>query len=136
MMRALLLLFIAALAGVGPALAERSAAAEGAPSAEPDRAARLRCAAAFMIIRDEQQRGVKPVVAYPAMEPRGRQYFEQVMADEARERNLDSAGSRALANAQVEQLQMGSIQASDPAKYVDGIMQPCLRLLDAKFPPR
>jgi hypothetical protein len=104
--------------------------------AEPDRAARLRCAAAFMIIHEEQQRGAKSVNTYPAMEPRGRQYFEDVIDGEMGERQLDRTAMMAVAKKEIEQLQMGAMEAKDPAKYVDGIMQPCLRMLDARFPPQ
>jgi hypothetical protein len=107
-----------------------------AAQAEPDRATRLRCAAAFMIIGNEQSRGIPSAKAYPAMEPRGRYYFESVMGAEAQERNLDKDGYRALAKEQVESLQMESIKASDPAKFVKGLMKLCLPILDAKFPPQ
>ena len=107
-----------------------------AAQAEPDRATQLRCAAAFMIIGNEQSRGIPSAKAYPAMEPRGRYFFESVMGSEAQERNLDKDGYRALAKKQVEAVQMESIAATDPAKFVKGLMQLCLPILDAKFPPQ
>lgn len=132
---------LAALMALGstalaPAAAQRAITPQNrAASAEPNSATRLRCAAAFMLVLNDQQRGVKTATSYPAMEPRGRRYFEYVMGAEMLDRNLDRDAGMALAKEQIERLQKEAIEARDPAKFVDGIMQPCLRILDAKFPP-
>ena len=128
---------LAALMALGstalvPAAAQRAITPQNrAASAEPNNATRLRCAAAFMLVLNDQQRGVKTATSYPAMEPRGRRYFEYVMGAEM----LDRDAGMALAKEQIEKLQKEAIEAKNPAKFVDGIMQPCLRILDAKFPP-
>ena len=130
------LVTIAALAAVGavPVGAQRSLPPVSSRPAEPDRATKLRCGAAFMITLNEQQRGIAAAKRYPTMDPRGRSYFEYVMAGEMQERKLDKAGYAALAKEQIEVLQKEAIEASDPAKFVDGVMQTCLPILNAKFP--
>jgi hypothetical protein len=134
-MKALVTFAILAAVGSVPVAAQRSLPPVSSRPAEPDRATKLRCGAAFMIVLDEQQRGIAAMKRFPAMEPRGRRYFEYVMAGEMQERKLDKAGYMALAKEQIEALQKEAIEASDASKFVDGVMQKCLPILDAKFPP-
>lgn len=107
-----------------------------ATPAEPDGATKLRCAAAFMITRDEQARGIDAMKACPAMEPRGRLYYEYVVTGEMIDRLIDHRAAAALVEQQTEQLQKEAIDSADPAEFVDGVMKKCLPILDAKFPPQ
>jgi hypothetical protein len=116
-------------------LAVQAAAAPVAPPALTE-AQRddLTCAAAFAIIASEQARGVTSALAYPTMVSRGRTYFvktaERIVTETA---SSDEAVGAALTGI-VQQLQAEAAQSNDPAGVVDGVMDPCLKKLDATVP--
>ncbi len=95
----------------------------------------LRCSAVFGIIANEQARGIKSALAWPALGTRGREFFVQTTAALMDATGATQAQVQALFKARVEELQMGSMQAKNPAAYVRGVMQPCLSLLDQAIPP-
>ncbi|MGH6785527.1 MAG: hypothetical protein ACREBO_01750 [Novosphingobium sp.] len=95
----------------------------------------LRCAAAFGIVANEQQRGIAAARAdYPPLGARGREFFVQVGARLMDEEKLDRPAMQARFKAEVEALQAESMSAADPRASVAAIMGPCLKLLDASVP--
>lgn len=100
-----------------------------------DLATSLRCAAAFGIVANEQQRGIGPALAdYPPLGLRGREFFVQIGARLMDEQRLDRAAMQARFKAEVEALQTQTLASPDPRAAVAAIMAPCLKLLDATIP--
>lgn len=121
------LVALAVLAALGAA----PAVAQEAPRFTLEHRMLLRCSAAFAIVAGEQQRGVATALAYPPLAERGREYFVRssvrLMDDLAITREQVEASLRG----EVEALQKASAEASEPAGYLDGVMQPCLSALEA-----
>lgn len=92
--------------------------------------AQLRCAATFAIVASEQARGVPSALAYPAMDPLGREFFVRVMAARMDNAGLDRAGVQVLAQDAVEQVQGATAAAPDPAAFVRAEMDRCLPMLE------
>lgn len=118
-----------ALLHAAPAMAQDVAAP--LPQLNSDQQVLLRCSAAFGIIASEQARGVESAKAYPALGERGREYFVRAGARLIDELGLTDEQVRALVGQEVQSLQTQSAAASDPAAFVDSIMQPCLVSLEA-----
>ena len=74
---------------------------------------------------------VESAKAYPALGERGREYFVRAGARLIDELGLTDEQVRALVGQEVQSLQTQSAAASDPAAFVDSIMQPCLVSLEA-----
>lgn len=95
----------------------------------------IRCAAAFAIIAGQQERGVASALAYPGMEPRGREFFidlgAALVADTGRSKEM----VRALLVEQVVAFQDAAKRSKDPDSTIDAVMTPCLMRLDAEVPP-
>lgn len=94
----------------------------------------MRCSAAFGIIAGEQKRGVASALKYPPLDPRGREFFVQAAARLMEEQKLTREAMQQRFKAEVNKLQGQAIAASDPDAYVRGVMDPCLKLLDATVP--
>ena len=90
----------------------------------------LRCSAAFAIIAAGQQRGVASALAYPPLAERGREYFVRASVRLMDELALSREQVEASLRAEVEGLQKASSEATDPAAFVDSVMQPCLSALE------
>ena len=113
------------------ALVAAPAAAQGGPSLSLEQKMLLRCSAAFAIIANEQARGVESQLTYPPLGERGKEFAVRTGARLMDELQLSREEYQALFKTEVETLQEGSMQAADSAKYVDGVMQPCLSALEA-----
>ena len=113
------------------ALIAAPAAAQDGPSLSLEQKMLLRCSAAFAIIADEQRRGVQSQLTYPPLGERGKEFAVRTGARLMDELHLSREQYQALFKGEVEALQEGSIEADDPARYVDGVMRPCLSVLDA-----
>ena len=107
------------------------AVAQGQPALSLEQKMHLRCSAAFAIVADEQKRGVRSVSTYPPLGERGREFAVRAGARLMDELKLSREQYQAMFRAEVESLQKGSVEARDPAVYVDSVMQPCLSALDA-----
>lgn len=91
----------------------------------------LRCSAAFAMIAGEQERGLARALAYPPLAQRGKEFFVQAGARLMDERLLSREQIEAEVRAEVERLLAGAAEADDRARFVDGVMQPCLSALEA-----
>lgn len=108
------------------------AAQEPAPTPPTlEQAMLLRCSAAFAVVAGEQQRGVPRAQAYPALAERGREFFVRAGARLMDERKLSREQIEAAVRTEATALQDGAARASDPDKYLDDVMRPCLVVLDA-----
>jgi len=123
-MKVVPLLFAAALLAV-------PAAAQEPPPFTLEHRMLLRCSAAFAIVAGEQQREVASARAYPPLAERGREYFVRASVRLMDELQLTREQVEASLRVAVEGLQKASTEASDPALYVDSVMQPCLSALEA-----
>jgi len=126
------LLLAGALAACLPAVAA-SAESEAAPppALTLEQKTLLRCSGAFAIIAHEQAQGVQSALAWPALGERGREYFVQSAAQLMDELGLTEQQVDDLLRQEAKRLQDESAQAVDPQAFVNGLMQPCLMLLDA-----
>jgi hypothetical protein len=123
-MKTVLLTFAAALVAA-------PGAAQGPPPFTLEHRLLLRCSAAFAIVAAEQQRGAASALAYPPLSERGREYFVRSSVRLMDDLQLPRERVEASLRAEVEALQRTSAEASDPAAYLDGVMQPCLSALEA-----
>lgn len=83
----------------------------------------VRCAAAFALVSYEQANGGPAAEKWPAIDPRGREYFVRTMARVMDETGMDREATAELARLEAQRL----IEANE----VDAVMPACLALLDA-----
>ena len=105
-------------------------AAQYAPLLSLEQQMLLRCSAAFGIIANEQERGVKSTNTYPPLGERGKEFAVRSGARLMDELKLSREQYAAMFRSEVERLQGASIEAADSAAYVDSVMRPCLAFLD------
>ena len=125
MIRTPLLLAAAVLAG--PVLAQQPEPA----ALTLEQTMLLRCSAMFAIVAGEQQRGVSRALAYPPLAERGQEFFVRAGARLMDERHLSREQLEAAMRTEAAELLQGSARSPEPARFVDGVMQPCLAALDA-----
>ena len=102
-----------------------------APAAQPVQGARLsieaqaglRCSAAFALVAYDQERGVASAQQWPAIDPRGREYFVRTMAKLMDETGIDREAAAELVRLEAQRL----LDAGE----VDAVMPACLTLLEA-----
>ena len=85
--------------------------------------ASLRCSAAFALVSFGQSAGDPAALAWPQIDPKGREYFVRTMAKIMEETGMDRDQAAALAEKEAKRLL--------DAKEVDAVMPACLQLLDA-----
>jgi len=107
------------------------AVAQGQPALSLEQKMQLRCSAAFAIIANEQQRGVRSELTFPPLGERGKEFAVRAGARLMDELKLSREQYQALFKAEVEALQKGSMEAGNAVAYVDRVMQPCLSALEA-----
>ena len=107
------------------------ATAQDGPSLSLEQQMLLRCSAAFGIIANEQERGVKSTNTYPPLGERGKEFAVRSGARLMDELKLSREQYSVLFRDEVERLQGAAFESPDPAVYVDSIMRPCLAFLDA-----
>jgi hypothetical protein len=108
-----------------------SAAQNASPALSLEQQMLLRCSAAFGIVANEQERGVTSTNTYPVLTVRGKEFAVRSGARLIDELHISREQYAALFKAEVERLQTGSMEADEPAAYVDSVMRPCLAFLDA-----
>lgn len=114
-------------------LAAPAAAQQPRPEAAPmslEQTMLLRCSAVFALVAGDQQRGVQAALAYPPLAERGREFFVRAGARLMDERHLSREQLEAAMRAEVAALQDSSAKSADPARFIDGVMQPCLGALE------
>jgi len=113
-------------------LATPAAAQQAAPAPMSlEQAMLLRCSAAFAVIAGEQARGAESARAYPALAERGREFFVRASARLMDEQHMSREQVEAALRAEAARFQADSARAPDRARFVDGVMQPCLGVLEA-----
>lgn len=85
--------------------------------------ASLRCSAAFALVSYGQAAGDPAALAWPAIDPGGREYFVRTMAKIMDETGIDRDQAAALAEREAKRLL--------DAKEVDAVMPACLQLLES-----
>lgn len=100
-------------------------APEPQPELTSEQEASLRCGVAFGLIARDQAAGDAHAATYPAMEPRGREFFVRTMARLMDEKSLDREAANRLA------LRVTGDLMRDGAEARERMMPACLLLLDA-----
>ncbi len=125
------------LLAVGLALASLPLAAQDAPGAAPataeaalptltlEQRSSLRCGVAFGLIAKGQAEGDARAAAYPAMEPRGREFFVRTMAGLMDDHDLTREQANKLAFETTVTLMNEGLEARE------AMMPNCLLLLEA-----
>lgn len=108
-----------------------AAAAQDAPAFTLEQRLLLRCSATFAIVAGEQARGQEMALAYPPLAERGREYFVRASVKLMDELQLTREQVEASLRVEVDALQRASVDAADPAEYVNNLMEPCLSALEA-----
>lgn len=111
----------AALAGLVPAAAQAQQPA--APELTIQQKTALRCSTAFALVAEGQARGDPAMADYPPLGERGREFFVRSSAQLMDETGMSREAVAALLAAEIEALR-------EPGA-LDGVMPPCLLLLDA-----
>jgi hypothetical protein len=114
------LLPVAALAVFAPAAHAQQPAA---PELTIQQKTALRCSTAFALVAEGQARGDPAMADYPPLGERGREFFVRSSAQLMDETGMGREQVAGLLAAEVESLR-------DP-EALEGVMSPCLLLLDA-----
>lgn len=91
----------------------------------------MRCSAVFAVVAGEQARGTTSALAYPALGERGREFFVRASARLMDERHMSREQVEAALRAEAARFQADWARAPDRARFIDGLMQPCLAALEA-----
>ena len=121
------------LLALGLAAASFPLAAQDAPAAAPttlpqlsiDQVTSLRCGVAFGMVAKEQAEGDERAAAYPAMDPRGREFFVRTMAGLMDAHDLTREQANGLTYVTLQTIQREGREARE------AMMPSCLMLLDA-----
>jgi len=108
-----------------------ASAQQPAPALTLEQKMLLRCSAAFAVVAGEQERGVASAQAYPPLRERGREFFVRAIARLMDEQNLSREQAEAAVRSEAQRFQADAAQAPDKARFLDGMMQPCLAALGA-----
>lgn len=93
------------------------------PQLSQEHTAMLRCSAAFALVSYGQANGDEAAKAWPAIDPRGREFFVRSLA-----KIIDDTG---MTRDQVSQLAEAQAQRLLDADLLDSVMLGCLLMLDA-----
>lgn len=115
--------FALAAAAASPLMAQ-PAPANPSPQLKMEQQTALRCAVAFGLVAGQQAAGDARASAYPAMDPRGKEFFVRTTARLMDELALNRDQISALALAEMQALKDGGRQ------QLDQIMPACLMMLD------
>ena len=114
-----------ASAAASLALAAQSAPpAADAPQLSLEQATGLRCGVAFALVAQGQQAGDPAALAYPAMDPRGKEFFVRFMAALMEDPRFSRDLVTSLAMRETQELARGGPEA------LSAVMPACLQLLD------
>lgn len=103
--------------------ARDAAPAASAPSLSQENAALLRCSAAFALVSYGQAHGDEAARKWPAIDPRGREFFVRAMAQLMDDTGHEREAIARLAEAEAQRL--------IDRRLVDEVMPACLVMLDA-----
>ena len=114
-----------ASAAASLALAAQSAPpAADAPQLSLEQTTGLRCGVAFALVAQGQQAGDPAALAYPAMDPRGKEFFVRFMAALMEDPRFSRDLVTSLAMRETQELARGGPEA------LSAVMPACLQLLD------
>ena len=115
-----------ASAAAGLALAAQPAPppTADAPQLLLEQATGLRCGVAFALVAQGQQAGDPAALAYPAMNPRGKEFFVRFMAALMEDPRFSRDLVTSLAMRETQELARGGPEA------LSAVMPACLQLLD------
>ena len=115
------LLALSLLAAPAPLLAQETEI----PELTMDQTASLRCGVAFGMVAGGQEQGDARALAFPPMEPRGKEFFVRTLALIMEQHGLSREQTLALAMGQMGEL------AAEGYEGVAEIMPACLLMLEA-----
>ena len=95
-----------------------------APQLSLEQATGLRCGVAFALVAQGQQAGDPAALAYPAMDPRGKEFFVRFMAALMEDPRFSRDLVTSLAMRETQELARGGPEA------LSAVMPACLQLLD------
>ena len=95
-----------------------------APQLSLEQATGLRCGVAFALVAQGQQAGDPAALAYPAMNPRGKEFFVRFMAALMEDPRFSRDLVTSLAMRETQELARGGPDA------LSAVMPACLQLLD------
>ncbi|KZY54742.1 hypothetical protein A3736_13375 [Erythrobacter sp. HI0063] len=95
-----------------------------APQLSLEQATGLRCGVAFALVAQGQQAGDPAALAYPAMNPRGKEFFVRFMAALMEDPRFSRDLVTSLAMRETQELARGGPEA------LSAVMPACLQLLD------
>ena len=95
-----------------------------APQLSLEQATGLRCGVAFALVAQGQQAGDPAALAYPAMDPRGKEFFVRFMAALMEDPRFSRDLVTSLALRETQELARGGPEA------LSAVMPACLQLLD------
>ena len=98
--------------------------AADAPQLSLEQATGLRCGVAFALVAQGQQAGDPAALAYPAMNPRGKEFFVRFMAALMEDPRFSRDLVTSLAMRETQELARGGPEA------LSAVMPACLQLLD------
>ena len=117
------MILIAAAFGLAPIAIQASPSAPApAPELSQENAALLRCSAAFALVAFGQASGQEASLKWPAIDPRGREFFVRALARVMDDTGLDREAVAQLAQAEAQRLL--------DQQQVDAVMPACLLMLD------
>ena len=85
----------------------------------------FRCGVAFGLLAGAQEAGLEEALAYPAIEPRGQEFFVRVTARIMEDERFTREVLKSLVDAEVDRFGFDSFD------NVDAVLPACLTLLDA-----
>ena len=98
--------------------------AADAPQLSLEQATGLRCGVAFALVAQGQQAGDPAALAFPAMDPRGKEFFVRFMAALMEDPRFSRDLVTSLAMRETQELARGGPEA------LSAVMPACLQLLD------
>jgi hypothetical protein len=116
--------FLATAAASLSLAAQPAPPAADAPQLSLQQMTGLRCGVAFAIVAQQQQAGDPAALAYPAMDPRGKEFFVRFMAGLMEDPRFSRDYVTGLAMRETQELTRGGPDA------LATVMPACLQLLD------
>ncbi|QZD96392.1 hypothetical protein [Qipengyuania gelatinilytica] len=108
-----------------PVLAQEGEPAPEIPPLTLEQQTNFRCGVAFGLVAGGQDAGYERTLVYPAMEPRGEEFFVRVTAQIMEDTRFTHDVMNALVDRELASFQSEGFEA------VEAIMPACLTLLDA-----
>ena len=116
---------LAALALSHPVSAQDAAAPAELPPLTMEQQTSFRCGVAFGLLAGAQKAGLEEAMAYPAIEPRGQEFFVRVTARIMEDERFTREVLKGLVDAELDHFGFDSFAT------VEAVLPACLTLLDA-----